>query len=154
MTIDTTLHFPRAPEGGDFVDARVAPSGVLEHLSQQEVLKLLDAGQGGLYPLFRRCALAVLNCGSDSDDPRELFERYASFELRLMRQPWGVKLDLTHAPATAFVDGRMIRGVQEHLFAVLRDIVYTSATTTSAFISTCCGAVTTNTAVISLPYDT
>ena len=126
MTIDTTLHFPRAPEGGDFVDARVAPSGVLEHLSQQEVLKLLDAGQGGLYPLFRRCALAVLNCGSDSDDPRELFERYASFDLRLMRQPWGVKLDLTHAPATAFVDGRMIRGVQEHLFAVLRDIVYTS----------------------------
>lgn len=124
MTVDATLHFPRSTEGPDFVDARVVPSGVLEQLSQQEVAKLLDVGQGGLYPLFRRCALAVLNCGSDSDDPRELFARYAAFDLRLRRQPWGVKLELTNAPATAFVDGRMIRGVQEHLFAVLRDIVY------------------------------
>ena len=126
MTVDATLHFPRDPAGEGFVDARVVPAGVLEQLSQLEVAKLLDAGQGGLYPLFRRCALAVLNCGSDSDDPRELFERYAAFDLRLVRQPWGVKLDLTHAPASAFVDGRMIRGVQEHLFAVLRDIVYTA----------------------------
>ena len=126
MTIDASLHFPRDPAGEAFVDARVVPAGVLEQLSQHEVAKLLDAGQGGLYPLFRRCALAVLNCGSDSDDPQELFARHASFDLRLMRQPWGVKLDLTHAPASAFVDGRMIRGVQEHLFAVLRDIVYTA----------------------------
>jgi hypothetical protein len=35
-----------------------------------------------------------------------------------------VKLQLRNAPATAFVDGRMIRGIQEHLFAVLRDILY------------------------------
>ena len=54
----------------DMVDARVAPKGSLEHLSQQEIAKLLDSGQGGLYPLFRKCALAVLNSGSDIDDPR------------------------------------------------------------------------------------
>ena len=30
----------------------------------------------------------------------------------------------SNAPASAFVDGRMIRGIQEHLFAVLRDILY------------------------------
>ena len=41
-----------------------------------------------------------------------------------MRQAWGVKLELHNAPAGAFVDGRMIRGIQEHLFAVLRDILY------------------------------
>src|SRR5690606_33207395 len=28
------------------------------------------------------------------------------------------------APAHAFVDGKMIRGIHEHLFSVLRDIVY------------------------------
>ncbi|MFM7627620.1 MAG: pyrimidine/purine nucleosidase domain-containing protein, partial [Gammaproteobacteria bacterium] len=49
------------------VDARVAPRGALETLSQEEMEQLLSSGQGGLYPLFRRCALAVLNAGSDTD---------------------------------------------------------------------------------------
>jgi pyrimidine/purine-5'-nucleotide nucleosidase len=110
----------------DFVDARVTPRGSLENLSQQEVHKLLDRGQGGLYPLFRACALAVLNSGSHSDDPRELFERYKDFEIQIVRQSWGIKLEIRNAPAMAFVDGEMIRGVKEHLFAVLRDIVYIS----------------------------
>ena len=39
------------------------PKGSLEHLSQEEIAKLLDSGQGGLYPLFRKCALAVLSSG-------------------------------------------------------------------------------------------
>jgi pyrimidine/purine-5'-nucleotide nucleosidase len=107
------------------VHARVSPKGVLENLSQQEVDKLLDRGQGGLYPLFRRCALAVLNSGTLIDDARVIFEAYKEFELRIMRQPWGIKLEMHHAPGSAFVDGEMIRGVKEHLFAVLRDIVYT-----------------------------
>src|SRR5450756_846294 len=45
----------------DLVDARVAPKGSLEHLSQQEIAKLLDSGQGGLYSLFRKCALAAVS---------------------------------------------------------------------------------------------
>ena len=110
--------------GGDFVDARVAPRGSLENLSQAEMAQLLDRGQGGLYPLFRRCALAVLNAGSRSDDPTALFDKYRDFEIRMVRESWGVKLELKNAPAVAFVDGQMIRGVKEHLFAVLRDIVY------------------------------
>ncbi|HEY7885824.1 MAG TPA: nucleotide 5'-monophosphate nucleosidase PpnN, partial [Cellvibrionaceae bacterium] len=36
----------------------------------------------------------------------------------------GIKLDVKGAPASAFVDGRMIRGVSEHLFAVLRDVIF------------------------------
>jgi len=107
------------------VHARVSPKGVLDNLSQQEVDKLLDRGQGGLYPLFRRCALAVLNSGTLIDDARVIFDAYKDFELRIVREPWGIKLEMSHAPASAFVDGDMIRGVKEHLFAVLRDIVYT-----------------------------
>ncbi len=113
-------------EVAEFVDARVTPRGSLENLSHEEVAKLLDRGQGGLYPIFRQCALAVLNSGTYSDDARALFEKYRDFELKLTQQSWGIKLELTHAPGVAFVDGEMIRAVKEHLFAVLRDIVYIS----------------------------
>src|SRR5215469_18381550 len=108
------------------VDARVAPKGSLEHLSQQEIAKLLDSGQGGLYPLFRKCALAVLNSGSNLDDSRKIFDKYKDFDLRIVRQAWGIKLEIKNAPASAFVDGVMIRGLKDHLFAVLRDVVYIS----------------------------
>jgi len=108
----------------EFVDARVTPRGSLENLSQAEMAQLLNRGQGGLYPLFRRCALAVLNSGSQNDDAAELFEKYRDFEIRIVEQAWGVRLEMKSAPAVAFVDGQMIRGVREHLFAVLRDIVY------------------------------
>src|SRR5580693_8426191 len=108
------------------VDARVAPKGSLEHLSQEEIAKLLDSGQGGLYPLFRKCALAVLNSGSDIHDTRLIFEKYRDFDLRIVRQAYGIKLEIKNAPAAAFVDGAMIRGLKDHLFAVLRDVVFIS----------------------------
>src|SRR5690606_40699537 len=82
------------------------------------------SGQGGLYPLFRSCALAVLNSGGELDDARLIFERYRDFDLKIGREPWGIRLELHNAPASAFVDGEMIRGIKEHLFAVLRDVVY------------------------------
>src|SRR5438105_3211325 len=110
----------------EFVDARVGPRGSLENLSQSEIDKLLDTGQGGLYPLFRRCALAVLNSGADTDNAKEIFDRHRDFDIRIVRQPWGVKLEVQNAPASAFVDGEMIRGIKEHLFAVLRDVVFIS----------------------------
>jgi predicted Rossmann-fold nucleotide-binding protein len=109
---------------GELVDARVTPTGSLENLSQMEVDRLLDSSRGGLYPLYRRCSLAVLNSGGETDDARAIFDRYADFDIGIMRQAWGIKLELHNAPAAAFVDGRMIRGIQEHLFAVLRDILY------------------------------
>ncbi len=106
------------------VSIRVTPHGSLEVLSQQEVAKLLDAGASGLYPLFRRCALAVLSSGAQTDDAKQLFEAYADFDVQIVRRPWGLQLDIRNAPSSAFVDGEMIQGVKEHLFAVLRDIVY------------------------------
>jgi pyrimidine/purine-5'-nucleotide nucleosidase len=115
-----------ASELSDFVDARVGPRGSLENLSQAEIDKLLDAGQGGLYALFRRCALAVLNSGARTDNAKEVFDRYRDFDIRIVRHAWGVKLEMQNAPAAAFVDGQMIRGIKEHLFAVLRDVVFIS----------------------------
>jgi predicted Rossmann-fold nucleotide-binding protein len=112
------------PEDPDSVNARVSPTGSLENLSQLEVDRLLDSSRGGLYSLYRRCSLAVLNSGGETDDARAIFDRYADFEIGIVRQAWGVKLELQNAPAAAFVDGRMIRGIQEHLFAVLRDVLY------------------------------
>ena len=85
---------------------------------------MLDSGKGGLYPLFRNCALAVLNCGSTTDDGKELLERYRDFEISILQRERGIKLEMHNAPASAFVDGEMIKGIQEHLFAVLRDVVY------------------------------
>ena len=113
-------------EFSEFVDARVGPRGSLENLSQGEIDKLLDTGQGGLYPLFRRCALAVLNSGAPTDNAKEIFDRYRDFDIRIVRHPYGVKLEMQNAPAAAFVDGQMIRGIKEHLFAVLRDVVFIS----------------------------
>jgi predicted Rossmann-fold nucleotide-binding protein len=108
----------------ELVDASVGPRGSLEMLSQSEIDVLLNSGQGGIHPLFRRCALAILNSGSDNDNAKELFERYRDFEIKVVRHPWGIRLQIRNAPAGAFVDGQMIRGIKEHLFAVLRDVVY------------------------------
>ncbi|KPK56489.1 MAG: LOG family protein [Thiotrichales bacterium SG8_50] len=106
------------------VDAVITPAGRLDVLSKVEVSKLLDMSQGGLYNVFRNCSLAVLNCGSYLDDGKELLERYRSFDIRVIQVERGIKLELRNAPASAFVDGAMIKGINEHLFAVLRDVVY------------------------------
>ena len=108
----------------DVVDTQVSPIGKLEILSRAEVARLLDHGQDSLHQLFRDCALAVLNCGNELDDGKELLERYPSFNVRLLSRERGIKLDIRGAPASAFVDGKMVAGIREHLFAVLRDVVY------------------------------
>lgn len=110
----------------DVVDTLIAPEGQLEVLSKAEVNKLLDTSQGGLYNIFRNCALAVLNCGSTIDDGKELLERYKSFDISIIQRERGIKLDIKGAPAIAFVDGKMVKGIHEHLFAVLRDIIFVS----------------------------
>ncbi len=109
----------------EFVDAEVWPEGSLEVLSQFEVDQLKSKGAGGLYPLLRRCMLAVLNSDSGTDDAAELLETYRNFEVGFIQQDRGLKVSLKSAPDNAFVDGKMIRGTRELLFAVLRDIVFT-----------------------------
>ncbi|MBS3803778.1 MAG: LOG family protein [Oleiphilaceae bacterium] len=113
------------------MNALISPEGSLEILSNQEVNRLKDRSQGGLYRLFRQCALAVLNTGAETDDCKDLMEAHADFDVRLVPQPRGLKLELVNAPATAFVDGRMMRAIREHLFSVLRDIVYSNSIPTA-----------------------
>jgi len=97
----------------------------MEVLSKSEVNQLRDTSQGGLYELYRRCSLAVLNCGSQVDDSTLVMEQFKRFSIRVTQQERGFSLELKNAPDIAFVDGEMILGIKEHLFAVLRDIVYT-----------------------------
>jgi predicted Rossmann-fold nucleotide-binding protein len=108
------------------VDAEVWPEGSLEVLSQVETEQLRHHGEGGLHALLRRSILAVLNSGSNMDDTRAVLQKYRDFEVGLEQQDRGLKVTLKGAPAAAFVDGKMIRGIRELLFAVLRDIVYTN----------------------------
>ena len=108
------------------VSARISPAGGLDILSRNEVARLRDASGSGMHALLRRCALAVLTSGSMSDDPRSMFEQYPEFDIQVLQQDRGIKIELTHAPAQAFVDGQIIRGINELLVAVVRDIVYVS----------------------------
>lgn len=102
----------------------ISPEGSLEVLSQHEVNRLHCTSKTGLHDLLRRCALAVLNCGNPTDDSLALMEAYKDFDIEVLQQDRGIRLKLTNAPADAFVDGRMIRGIREHLSAIIRDIVY------------------------------
>jgi predicted Rossmann-fold nucleotide-binding protein len=104
--------------------ASVRPLRSLDLLSRREMASLAAADQE-VYQLFRCCALAVLNTGSDSDNAREIYERYRDFELRVVPESRGLKLELFNAPAEAFVDGKMIQGIRGHLFSALRDVVFT-----------------------------
>jgi len=108
------------------VNARIYPRGGLDVLSRVEVARLRDASSGGMHELLRRCALAVLTSGSASDDPRAARELYPDFDIEVLQQDRGVRIDLHNAPAMAFVDGEIIRGVAELLFAVVRDLAYTA----------------------------
>ena len=117
------------------IDAEVWPEGSLKVLSQFEVDQLQSSGENGLYPLLRRCMLAVLNSGNDTDDARELLRTYRDFQLALSSRIGAEDLP-AGAPGNAFVDGKMIRGTRELLFSVLRDIVYTETRYSTAAAST------------------
>ena len=107
-------------------NAQILPRASLDILSREEITRLRDATQGGMHELLRRCALAVLTTGAESDDPRASQVRYPDFDIEVLQFDRGIKLDLKNAPAGAFVDGEIVRGVADLLFAVVRDIAYTS----------------------------
>src|SRR6201996_155311 len=108
------------------VSARISPAGGLDILSRNEVARLRNASGSGMHMLLRRCALAVLTSGSMSDDPRSILEQFPDFDIQVLQQDRGIKIELSHAPARAFVDGQIIRGINELLVALVRDIVYVS----------------------------
>lgn len=106
------------------VTTRIYPAGMLYTLSRQEVERLQDVSRGDLAGLVRRCALAVLNSGNESDDAEALLEQYQDFEIEVEQVNRGLRLQLINAPGTAFVDGRIIEGIREQLSSVIRDLMY------------------------------
>ncbi len=104
---------------------RITPHGQMEILSQLEVGQLKqDSEHDSSYDIYRRCSLAVLNVGSIVDNTKQVLEQYKDFNIRVIPQERGIKLEFENAPISAYVDGQVITGIQEQLFSVLRDIVY------------------------------
>ncbi|HYP74627.1 MAG TPA: nucleotide 5'-monophosphate nucleosidase PpnN [Polyangiaceae bacterium] len=107
--------------------ATITPPPSMPILSRSELERLnASAHDTALQLLFRQCVLAVLNTGSASDDPAELFSQYSAFRVTLVPTSRGILLELKQAPARAFVDGQLIEGIREHLYAVLRDFIWMS----------------------------
>ena len=105
----------------------VNPKGSMDLLSHAEVNQLTKQAKSSLYELYRNCSLAVLNSGAVTDDSRALLGKYSDFDINLIAKERGVALELHNPPETAFVDDVMIRNIQFHLFAVLRDILFVNA---------------------------
>lgn len=103
----------------------IRPEGSLQILSQQEALQLCDQSDEGLNDILRQCALAVLNTGNDEDDGLKLIERHPDFTIQVIAKGRGVQIHLNNPPNIAFVNNELITGIKEHLFTVVRDLVYT-----------------------------
>lgn len=108
-------------------DASLSPIGSLETLSQYEVQLLTATSQTDTYRLFRQCALAILNTGSDIDNAKTILEAFPDFAIALEQQDRGIRMHLTKAPAGAFVDDEIITSTREMLFSALRDILYSQS---------------------------
>ena len=106
------------------ITTKVYPAGMLNTLSHREVERLHDASQGNLAELLHRCALAVLSSGGYSDDAEALLKEFQDFRIEVEQVNRGLRMQLSNAPATAFVDGKIIEGVREQLSSLIRDLVY------------------------------
>jgi len=112
------------------------PVGNMNILSQAEVDQLQQSSTSELYNLYRNCSLAVLNAGSHTDDAEAIYQQYKDFTIEVLRNERGVKIVLNNPPEHAFVDGKIIRGIREHLSAVLRDILFINSRNKNMFTST------------------
>ena len=103
----------------------ITPDSAMNVLSRIEIDNLLNSSSH-LKKLFKDCVLAVINAGSDTHDGIELCEKYPTFDVKILHQERGIKLQIINAPANAFVEGKMIEGIKQNIFSVLRDVIYTN----------------------------
>ncbi|MGN1281686.1 MAG: nucleotide 5'-monophosphate nucleosidase PpnN [Succinivibrio sp.] len=101
----------------------VWPVGSMALLTQAEADSLSLSSKGDLYDLYRNCSLAVLNSGNITDNSKELLDNFSSFEINIIRNERGLKLELINPPESALVEDQVIKKLRKHLYAVLRDIV-------------------------------
>ena len=104
--------------------SHISPVGSMALLSQLEVNQLKYSASCEIYQLFRNCSLAVLKSGSHTDNSKEILEQHKDFQINVLHQERGVILELINPPEDAYIDGELIRGMQDHLFSVLRDLLY------------------------------
>lgn len=102
----------------------IRPAGALQILSYKEALQLCDQTDQGLNEVLRRCSLAVLNTGSKGDSGTALLNTHPDFKIRVHTKGRGLQIEIDNAPEDAFVNGEMIVGLQQHLSAVIRDLIY------------------------------
>lgn len=102
----------------------VVPTNNMAYLSQSEIALLKNNKDTPLYKLFRDCSLAVLSCDDHNDDPEHLLNTFKGFDIDIIQVNSGIKLKLINPPMKGFVNGKLITGVSDSLFAVLRDILY------------------------------
>ncbi|MCB2187022.1 MAG: nucleotide 5'-monophosphate nucleosidase PpnN [Deltaproteobacteria bacterium] len=125
------------PDPDKVAEYRLTPEGTcLETLSPLELEHLWTTSRDASHPLLVRCLLAVLNSMSGSDDVAQMLEDHQDFEVEVNSTPGGVELVLRQAPAVAFVayessspgetgpNLKLIEGLRQHLFAVLRDLAF------------------------------
>ena len=106
------------------IDAIIRAQGQLDLLSEHEI-QLLEVSRSERFSsIFSSCALAVLSCGSQDDDSHALFATYPDFSITVVSSSRGLALSLKNAPEEAFVEGKIINGLRDHLFSVLRDIIH------------------------------
>lgn len=110
----------------DKINAVITPIHSLAVLSRAETERLQDRTKSSIYATFRQCALAVLNADAPVDHVHGLEQQYHDFDIVILKTDRGIQLALINAPPHAFIDGEIIRGVAEMLFAVLRDLLYSS----------------------------
>jgi len=108
----------------DIEEVIIRPEGSLQILSYREARQLCDVSNEGLNEILFRCALAVLNTGSEADNELALLEKYPNFSISVGVKGRGVQLTIKNAPRHAFVDNELIEGLKEHLFALIRDLIY------------------------------
>lgn len=101
----------------------VWPVGSMALLTKNEADAISLSGKGELYELYRNCSLAVLNSGNITDNSADLLENSKDFEINIIRNERGLKLELINPPESAIVDGIVIKKLRNHLYSVLRDII-------------------------------
>ena len=89
----------------------IQPPEAMALLSQIEAESLSDTAYGELYDLYRNCSLAVLNSGVQTDNAKELLDKFSDFDIKVVRNERGVKLELINPPKSAFVDGEIITSI-------------------------------------------
>jgi predicted Rossmann-fold nucleotide-binding protein len=118
---------------------RINPENTcLETLSPLEVTALVQtSNHPEIHALLQRCALAVLNSAAENDNVMELLSTYHDFDIKVSNTAGGIVVELFNVPRLAFVsydardasgrsclNHKIIEGLRQHIFAVIRDLVF------------------------------